>query len=257
MSTPAIALQDIWVRRQEQDILTGVSLSIRDGDFYALIGPNGGGKTTLLKVILGLIQPDRGTVSIYGHPASEMRGNIGYVPQFRTFDFGYPISVKEMVLSGLIGHIPGILKRYGPVDIAQAGAALETLGISRLAGREISRLSGGEQQRVMIARALVGKPRILLLDEPTVYVDAPTELQFFEIVDRLRGSMTVVLVTHDIGVLAGHVTRVGCLNRRLYTHDTDQITEDMLAEAYGCPVELIAHGIPHRVLAKHSREEQT
>lgn len=256
MSTPAIALQDIWVRRQEQDILTGVSLSIRDGDFYALIGPNGGGKTTLLKVILGLIRPDRGTVSIYGHPASEMRENIGYVPQFRTFDFGYPISVKEMVLSGRIGHIPGIFKRYGPEDIAQAGAALETLGISGLAGREISRLSGGEQQRVMIARALVGKPRILLLDEPTVYVDAPTELQFFEIVDRLRGSMTVVLVTHDIGVLAGHVTRVGCLNRRLYTHDTDQITEDMLAEAYGCPVELIAHGIPHRVLAKHTREDK-
>jgi zinc transport system ATP-binding protein len=228
---------------------------VRKGDFYALIGPNGGGKTTLLKVVLGLVAPDSGTVRVCGRPPAEKRDIIGYVPQFRTFDFGYPITVREMVLSGRLGHIPGLLKRYGPEDYAQAEAALETLGISGLANRELRRLSGGEQQRVMIARALVGEPEILLLDEPTVYVDAPTELQFFEIIDRLRGKMTVMLVTHDIGVLAGHITRVGCLNRRLYTHDTDQISEDMLTAAYGCPVELVAHGVPHRVLADHPPEE--
>jgi zinc transport system ATP-binding protein len=256
MSEPVITLTGVGVRLQDREILTDVSLTVRKGDFYALIGPNGGGKTTLLKVILGLLTPDRGTVRICGRPPAEKRNVIGYVPQFRTFDFGYPITVKEMVLSGRLGHIPGILKRYGPVDIAHAEAALETLGISGLADREIRRLSGGEQQRVMIARALVGGPEILLLDEPTVYVDAPTEHQFFEIMDRLRSSMTVMLVTHDIGVLAGHVTRVGCLNRRLYTHDTDQITQDMLTAAYGCPVELVAHGIPHRVLAEHHQEEK-
>jgi zinc transport system ATP-binding protein len=256
MSDPVITLTDVGVRLQDREILTGVSLTVRKGDFYALIGPNGGGKTTLLKVVLGLITPDRGTVLICGRPPAEKRSVIGYVPQFRTFDFGYPITVKEMVLSGRLGHIPGLLKRYGTEDITHAEAALETLGIGGLADREIRRLSGGEQQRVMIARALVGEPEILLLDEPTVYVDAPTELQFFEIMDRLRGSMTVMLVTHDIGVLGGHVTRVGCLNRRLYTHDTDQITEDMLTAAYGCPVELVAHGIPHRVLAEHHMEDR-
>jgi zinc transport system ATP-binding protein len=163
-----------------------------------------------------------------------MRENLGYVPQFRTFDFDYPITVREMVLSGRLGRITRLPRRYDEEDHARTEEALETMNIADLADRQIRDLSGGEQQRVIIARALVGDPKALLLDEPTVYVDAPTEAQFYSILDGLRDRMAIVLVTHDIGVLPAHVTRVACLNRRLYTHDTNEITADMLEAAYHC-----------------------
>lgn len=252
---PVIEVEDVWVRLHGRDVLEGVSLAIRPNEFYAIIGPNGGGKTTLLRVILGLLPPSRGVVRILGSTEAAMRRFLGYVPQFRTFDFDYPITVREMVLSGRLGHITRLPRRYDEADHARTEEALETMGIAGLADRQIRDLSGGEQQRVIIARALVGDPKVLLLDEPTVYVDAPTEAQFYEILDRLRDRMAIVLVTHDIGVIPEHVTRVACLNRRIYTHDSNEITADMLEAAYHCPVDLIAHGVPHRVLSEHSREE--
>ncbi|HOI57934.1 MULTISPECIES: ABC transporter ATP-binding protein [unclassified Methanoculleus] len=255
MSAPVIEVDDVWVRLRGQNILEGVSLAVYPDDVYAIIGPNGGGKTTLLRVILGLLTPSRGVIRILGGTEMEMRRYLGYVPQFRTFDFEYPITVREMVLSGRLGHITRLPRRYGEEDRARTEEALDTMQIAHLADRQIRNLSGGEQQRVIIARALVGDPKVLLLDEPTVYVDAPTEAQFYEILDGLRDRMAIVLVTHDIGVLPARVTRVACLNRRLYTHDTNEITPDMLEAAYRCPVDLIAHGIPHRVLPEHSRKE--
>ena len=238
MSSPVIEVDDVWVRMRGQTILEGVSLTVRQDDVYAIIGPNGGGKTTLLRVILGLLAPTSGEVRILGGMRMEMRRHLGYVPQFRTFDFEYPITVQGMVLSGRLGHITRRPRRYSEEDHARTEEALDTLQIAHLADRQIRDLSGGEQQRVIIARALVGDPKVLLLDEPTV-----------------RDRMAIVLVTHDIGVLPEHVTRVACLNRRLYTHDTSEITPDMLEAAYHCPVDLIAHGVPHRVLSEHSREE--
>ncbi|NQS78481.1 MAG: ABC transporter ATP-binding protein [Methanoculleus bourgensis] len=254
MSAPVIEVDDVWVRLHGQTVLEGVNLDIYPDDFYAIIGPNGGGKTTLLRVILGLLAPCRGEVRILGSRDAAMRKDLGYVPQFRTFDFQYPITVREMILSGRLGHITRRPRRYDEKDHARTEEALETMQITDLADRQVQDLSGGEQQRAIIARALVGDPKVLLLDEPTVYVDAPTEAQFYEILDRLRDRMAIVLVTHDIGVLPGHVTRVACLNRRLYTHDTAEITADMLEAAYHCPVDLIAHGVPHRVFPEHSRE---
>lgn len=256
MKSPVIEVDDVWVRLRGQTVLEGVSLAVHSNDFYAIIGPNGGGKTTLLRVILGLLTPCRGEVRILGATGAEMRKDLGYVPQFRTFDFEYPITVREMVLSGRLGHIKRHPRRYSKEDNARAEEALETMHIADLADRQIRDLSGGEQQRTIIARALVSDPKALLLDEPTVYVDAPTEAQFYKILDQLRERMAIVMVTHDIGVIPAHVTRVACLNRRLYTHDTNEITPDMLEAAYRCPVDLIAHGIPHRVFSKHSREEE-
>ena len=255
MSAPVIEVDDVWVRLRGHTVLEGVSLAIHPGEFYAIIGPNGGGKTTLLRVILGLLAPSRGVVRILGSTGAEMRRFLGYVPQFRTFDFDYPITVREMVLSGRLGHVTRRPRRYDAGDRDRTEEALETMHIADLADRQIRDLSGGEQQRAIIARALVGDPKVLLLDEPTVYVDAPTEAQFYEVLDRLRDRMAIVLVTHDIGVIPAHVTRVACLNRRLYTHDTNEITPDMLEAAYHCPVDLIAHGVPHRVFSEHSREE--
>lgn len=255
MTAPVIEVEDVWVRLRGHTVLEEVSLAVHPDDFYAIIGPNGGGKTTLLRVILGLLQPSRGTVRILGATGAAARREVGYVPQFRTFDFEYPITVREMVLSGRLGHVTHLPRRYGPIDHARTEEALETMGIAGLADRQIRDLSGGEQQRAIIARALVGDPKVLLLDEPTVYVDAPTAAQFYSILDTLRERMAIVLVTHDIGVLPEHVTRVACLNRRLYTHDTNEITPDMLEAAYHCPVDLIAHGVPHRVFSDHPEEE--
>ncbi len=136
-----------------------------------------------------------------------------------------------------------------------ADKALATMGIAHLADRAIRDLSGGEQQRAVIARALVGDPEVLLLDEPTVFVDAPTETQFYDILENLARSITIVLVTHDIGVIVSHVTKVACLNRRLFTHESRELTEDMIQGAYKCPVDIIAHGHPHRVLRQHPPEE--
>lgn len=252
---PVIEVVDLWLKRKGEVILEGINLQIMPGDFFAIIGPNGGGKTTLLKVILGLITPDRGTVRILGGSPYEKRHLLGYVPQLRTFDFHYPVSVREMVLSGLLGRKTGILKRFNARDVALADKALATMGISHLADRAIRDLSGGEQQRVVIARALVGDPQVLLLDEPTVFVDAPTETQFYDILGNLARTMTIVMVTHDIGVIVSHVTKVACLNRRLFTHDSQELTGDMIQGAYQCPVDIIAHGHPHRVLREHSKEE--
>ncbi len=252
---PIIEVDDVWVSLRGRTVLEDVNLAIRPGEFHAIIGPNGGGKTTLLKVILGLIAPCRGEVRISGSSDAAMRRDLGYVPQFRTFDFDYPITVREMVLSGRLGHITRRPRRYGAEDRARVDEALGTMGIAGLAERQIRDLSGGERQRAIIARALAGDPKVLLLDEPTVYVDAPTEAQFYGVLDGLRDRMAIVLVTHDIGVLPGHVTHVACLNRRLYTHHTDDITPDMIEAAYRCPVDLIAHGVPHRVFPEHSKEE--
>ncbi|HUU76480.1 MAG TPA: ABC transporter ATP-binding protein [Methanoregulaceae archaeon] len=255
MAGPVIEVENVTFARNGNKVLDNVSFCVQPGDFYAIIGPNGGGKSTLLKIILGLLRPTGGKVRLLGGKPYETRWRCGYVPQFRTFDFHYPITVEEMVISGRLGHIPGIRKKYGSTDTRAAKETMERMGVQHLADREIRHLSGGEQQRVIIARALAGDPSLLLLDEPTVFVDAPTEVHFYDIINDLRSSMTIVLVTHDIGVIYSHVTRVACLNHSLYTHNGREITDDMITSAYQCPVDLIAHGLPHRVLRNHDRED--
>ncbi len=252
---PVIEVKDLWLYKNGEVILEAINLQVFSGDIFAILGPNGSGKTTLLKVILGLIPPDRGTVRILGGPPRDRRHLIGYVPQLRTFDFHYPLSVREMVLSGLLGQKTGIIKTFSASDAGLADKALATMGIAHLADRAIRDLSGGEQQRVVIARALAGNPQVLLLDEPTVFVDTSTETRFYDILDNLAHTMTIVLVTHDIGMIASHVTKVACLNRRLYTHESQELSEDMVRGAYKCPVDIIAHGHPHRVLRPHPPEE--
>lgn len=252
----AIILEKVYAEIAGQTVLEDISLVVNEKEFYAIIGPNGGGKTTLIKLILGLIPPKKGNIRVFGGTPVENRRLLGYVPQFHTFDFHYPITLEEMVISGRLGNKSRTFTRFTKEDHRVTEEVLGTLGISDLSGREISGLSGGERQRAIIARALVSEPRALLLDEPTVYVDAPSEQQFYSILNSLKDKMAIILVTHDIGVVSDHATKVGCLNRRLYTHDNAEITEDMLTSAYQCPVELIAHGVPHRVLRTHERGEQ-
>ena len=255
MTKPVIELSHVTFRFNRHPVLDDVTLAIREGEYHAIIGPNGGGKTTVLKIMLGLLEPHSGTVRVLGGSVRDNRRHLGYVPQFRTFDFHFPISVREMVLSGRLGHL-GTSLHYGPEDYATANDALETMDIMDIADREIADISGGQRQRVIIARALVGHPRVLLLDEPTVYVDTPTATHFYDIIDDLRKEMTIVLVTHDVGALSPDVTTVSCLNRRIFTHDAREITEEMIGAVYPCPVDLIAHGIPHRVFRHHDEMEK-
>lgn len=253
---PVVEVRGVSVSFGRRPVLENIDLTVGKGDFYAIIGPNGGGKSTLLKAILGLIRPSAGTIRVLGGTPFERRHLIGYVPQYRTFDFSYPVTVGEMVLSGRLGHVGGFPRRYREEDRLAADRAMETMDIGDLAGHEICALSGGQQQRAIIARALVGDPEVLILDEPTVYVDTPTGEHFMDLLAGLLEEMTVILVTHDVGVLSSRVTKVACLNRRIFTHETAEITGDMLEGAYHCPVDLIAHGLPHRVLREHEGGER-
>lgn len=256
MSNEVIHLEDVWVHYDGLTALEGVSLSVRAGDFLGIIGPNGGGKTTLLKVILGLIKPSRGKVKVLGETPERARKFIGYVPQHSPFTRDFPASVWDVVLMGRLGH-RGRFKRYTDEDKQVAVEALKKVEIFDLRDRQIDRLSWGQKQRALIARALAAEPRILLLDEPSASLDTRIEMGLYELLRKLNEEVTIVLVSHDIGVISAYVKDIACLNRRLIYHGSKEITPDMLEGSYQCPVDLIAHGLPHRVLSRHQKEVQS
>ena len=217
-----------------------------------MIGPNGGGKSTLLKVMLGLIKPDNGRIRIFGMEPEAARARMGYLPQKTIFDQNFPIKVLEVVQMGRFSKT-GLFCRYGPADRNAAFRALEEVGMEDRADREIGALSGGEQQRVFVARSLVSDPELLLLDEPTAGVDSSQQTEFYELLCHLNQDMgiAIVLVSHDITAISKYVGKIACLNQRLYYHGSKELSNEDIEKAYGCPVEMIAHGTPHRVLRKH------
>jgi len=243
-------LEDVWVQYNGVTVLEDITLSVQNRDFLGIIGPNGGGKTTLLKVILGLIKPNRGRVTVLGGPPEEGRRFIGYVPQLTQFDREFPATALDVVLMGRLGH-KGLLRRYTEEDMEIAYKALESVEILDLKDRQVGKLSGGELQRVFLARALAADPKILLLDEPTASIDEPTKTELYELLKGLNREITIILVSHDIGVISSYVDKIACLNRRLFYHGSKEITAETIEETYRCPVELLAHGVPHRVLKKH------
>ncbi len=232
-----------------QPILDDVSLTVRRGDFLAIIGPNGGGKTTLLKILLGLLRPWSGTVR---WRLSGRRGAVGYVPQFAGFDRTFPLRVRDVVLMGRLG-VRGRFRRFRAEDRRAVAAVLERLGLLQAARSPIGDLSGGQLQRALIARALVSEPEILLLDEPLASIDAESREVLTRTLEELNSRIPVVVVTHDLTPFAGAVRQIACINRRLNYHPHGELSQEMLEEVYGCPVELIAHGVPHRVLKAHGR----
>lgn len=250
-SKDLVKLEDIWVHYDGAPVLEGVNLSVEEGDFLAIIGPNGGGKTTLLKVVLGLVTPSQGKVSVLGRPPRRSRHNIGYVPQHNLFDREFPISVRDVVLMGRCGRA-GLFRGYSRQDNKVAESTLQTVGMLDYQNRQIGKLSGGEQQRVFIARALVTEPRLLLLDEPTASVDANMQTEFYELLENLKQQMAIVLVSHDISAISIYVDKVACLNRQLYYHGPKEIEAEVLEATYKCPIQMIVHGtVPHRVLKEH------
>lgn len=242
-------LRDVTVTLGGVAILEHVSLAIEPRDYLAILGPNGGGKTTLLKVLLGLLTPDAGEVRVFGGPPHKARGRIGYVPQFSRFDPSFPIRVRDVVMMGRLGA-----RRIGPPSAADRDAAqraLERVEMADAGHRPIGTLSGGQAQRVLIARALLQQPELLLLDEPTASLDERVGRSVWELFEELSQEMAVVVVTHDIGAISRYVRGVACLNRQLHHHPTRELTSEILEATYGCPVDLLAHGHPHRVLDDH------
>jgi zinc transport system ATP-binding protein len=249
-----IRLEDVWVQYDGAPVLEGIDLSLYEQDFLGIIGPNGGGKTTLLEVLLGLVRPTRGQVRILGRSAKESRRFIGYVPQYAEFDRDFPISVWEIAMMGRLNQ-RGLLRPYAEADRRVVADALSQVDMLGLRERRLGELSGGQRQRVYIARALACDPRILLLDEPTASIDSSVLGNIYELLQELNRQVTIVLVSHDIGVVSSYVKTIACLNRHLIYHASKEITPQMLEATYQCPVDLIAHGTPHRVLEHHPVEE--
>lgn len=252
MTSEIVSIENLWLFRGEHAILEEINLKLEKADFLGLIGPNGGGKSTLLKVMLGLIKPDRGRIEIFGLPPVAARGQVGYLPQKTIFDQNFPVKVREVVQMGRFSRT-GLFRRYGPADREAAIRALEAVGMEDRSDREIGALSGGEQQRVFVARSLVSDPELLLLDEPTAGVDSAQQTEFYDLLCHLNRDLgiAIVLVSHDITAISKYVGKIACLNQRLYYHGSRELTNEDIEKAYGCPVEMIAHGTPHRVLRKH------
>lgn len=244
-----IEIHDLSISLNGTLILDKIDLTVFENDFIGIIGPNGGGKSTLLRTILGLIEPDRGEISIMGRTHKQARHLISYVPQYAAFDRDFPISVWEVVLMGRIGQKSSRL--YSREDKDLAMQALQRVEMENLRDRQIGKLSGGERQRVLVARALAARPQILLLDEPTASIDSRFEAGFYDILQELNQEITIILVSHDISAISAYVKTIACLNKQLFYQHAKELTEDMIEHAYHCPVHLIAHGIPHRVLAPH------
>jgi zinc transport system ATP-binding protein len=252
----AIELINITGGYNNEIVIENINCKIYDGDFFGIIGPNGGGKSTLLKIILGLLNPMEGTVRIFGQLPENGRKNIGYVPQYSEYDKQYPISVWDVVLMGR-RIISGFHPLYSAADKKATNEELKRVNMEKYKNRHISELSGGQRQRVFIARALVAKPKILLLDEPTASIDKDLQTNFYKLLKQLNKDVTIVLVTHDIGVISAYVNRVACLNHYIFTHNEKMISKEMLEATYSCPVDLIAHGLPHRVLDEHKSKEKS
>jgi zinc transport system ATP-binding protein len=249
--TPQVEIKNLHGGYDQETVLEDINLTVYDNDFIGLIGPNGGGKTTLLKIILGLLPPQKGLVQVMGQTPQKGRRHIGYVPQFAVFDSDFPISVYDVVK---MGRLSGrrVFKSLTDQDDAIITEKLGWVDLLDYKDRGIRELSGGQRQRVYIARALATQPEILVLDEPTISVDFESRRKIYELLhDINQQGVTILLVSHDLNVISSYVKTIGCLNRNFHYHGEKEITQDMLQASYNCPVELIAHGLPHRVLAEH------
>lgn len=240
MSNVVIDIDNVSFSYGALPVLEDISLKIYEDEFIGIIGPNASGKSTLLKLILGLLQPDKGSIQNFNHVGTSLSKHIGYVPQHITFSRDFPVTVNEVVL---MGHVTATSKlfRFNDAEKASAEQAMQALEIDDIAKRQVGALSGGQLQRVLIARALVCKPEILILDEPTSNVDMRVEEDIFSLLKNYSEHMTIIVVSHDIAFISGYVDRVACLNRTLVCHNTESISGKMIEELYDAPVKMIHH----------------
>lgn len=257
MKKPILQIKNLSVVLGGHTVLQDISFDVMEDDFFAIIGPNGGGKTILMKTILGLIKPSKGEILIRGKNIVESDEVIGYVPQVLHFDINFPISAFEVAMMGRLSQ-SGLFKKYSKEDKEKVLKSLDEVGVNKeVYMKPFVKLSGGQKQRVLIARALVSDPEFIFLDEPTASVDPVTNEKINVLFrDLNKAGKTIFMVTHDIGAISQFITKVGCLNRELHFHGGKEITKEMVHSAYGCYVDLVSHGVPHRVLDKNKHTQE-
>jgi zinc transport system ATP-binding protein len=246
--TDIIKIEQVTLNYGSVVVLENISLVIKQQGFLAVIGPNGGGKTTLLKLILGLLEPESGKVVYQGGVKSV--ADIGYVPEVSLTDREFPINVWDTVLLGLLGR-RSLIAPFSTPEKDRALAALRKVDMLQFKHAQMGELSEGQRQRILIARALVSEPKVLLLDEPTASVDQNIQQNIYELLNKLKKNIAVVMVTHDIGTVSSYADEVACLNRKLHYHGGPHLGKEALEKTYCCDIDLIAHGHPHRVLGEH------
>lgn len=242
---PVIRLEGVCVDRDGVRVLEDLSFEVQSGEFVGLIGPNGAGKTTLLRTMLGILRVSAGRIEVFGRdPAAKgaVEG-IGYVPQRQVVPREFPASASDVVMMGRLREL-GRLRRPRRQDHDEVERCLERVGIADLADKPVGRLSGGEQRRVLLAQALCASRKLLILDEPTIGLDLPGEQEFYSLLRRLQGelSLTVVAVSHDLLALAGEASQLICINRRMHIHGNpeDVVHSHAIREAYSCEYDFLA-----------------
>lgn len=248
--TSIITLRNVGVSYEQSIALEDVNLDIFEDDFIGIIGPNGGGKTSLVKAIMGVV-PHSGEIEFAPALRRKNHLKIGYMPQVSQFDTRFPISIEEVVLSGLQSE-KGFFGRYTHADRQRATELLKQMGIDQIASRPIGEVSGGQLQRALLCRAIIAEPKLLILDEPTNFVDNNFEREFYALVKQLHERMAVMIVSHDVGTITSLVNAIICVNRHVHRHDSNILTEEQLLN-YDCPIQVVSHGhIPHTVLEHHT-----
>lgn len=249
-----LEVRNITVAYDQKVVLENASLQVAPNDFVGIIGPNGGGKTTLLKAILGLVVPQSGEVQF--SPDLKNRGGVGYLPQINKFDQRFPINVYEVIRSGLASR-NGWLVASAKERKRMTDQIIAELNIGAIAHKAIGDLSGGQMQRAFLGRALISNPRLLVLDEPDTYVDSQFESELYQKLAELNKRMAILLVSHDVGTISTHVKSIACVNRHLHYHPSNIISPEQL-KSYNCPIQIITHGdVPHTVLATHSHTHKS
>lgn len=268
MSTPLIEIKNLSAGYDNRTVLRNVNLTVYDRDFLGIIGPNGGGKTTLIKCILGLLKPTAGEI-LYSDKrfvaSDKQRGTaqrpalttnrsvlkMGYLPQYNSIDRKFPITVEEVILSGLSSQ-KSLISRFTATHREKARQVIARMGLEGLEKRAIGALSGGQLQRALLGRAIISDPALVVLDEPSTYIDKRFEARLYELLAEINHDCAIVLVSHDIGTVLQQVKSIACVNETLDYHPDTGVSEEWLERNFNCPIELLGHGaLPHRILAEH------
>ncbi len=275
MNTPLIEIKNLSAGYDSRTVLRNVNLTVYDRDFLGIIGPNGGGKTTLIKCILGLLKPTAGeilyrvTTASNNNPAFldnsatnsqfstlNSQFSMGYLPQYNSIDRKFPITVEEVILSGLSSQ-KSLISRFTATHREKARQVIARMGLEGLEKRAIGALSGGQLQRALLGRAIISDPALVVLDEPSTYIDKRFEARLYELLAEINHDCAIILVSHDIGTVLQQVKSIACVNETLDYHPDTGVSEEWLERNFNCPIELLGHGaLPHRILAEHKHGDE-
>ena len=242
IDNPAVTFENVSFAYNGENVLEQVNLSLPSREFVWIVGPNGGGKTTLLKLMMGILKPSQGKVKVFGEVPSNVRQLIGYMPQESQLDLKFPFRVIDVVLMGRLGNSGGKLK-YSNYDYEVVEKALNEVGLSGKEKLHFSQLSGGQMRRLLIARALACEPDLLLLDEPTANLDLLVVRELYELLAKLSQHLSVIMVSHDPAFVSESVQKVVCVRKKVHVHPTTELDNEMLSELYGGQVRIVRHGL--------------